>query len=95
VRVIGATIMPCNGTTTYDCGGFNDKRNEINNWIRTTDKFDGVIDFDEITRSQTDPSRLSDEVNGAGTCPVGGDWLHPCPGGYAIMGNGVDLTLFE
>ena len=33
-------------------------RNEVNQWIRTKAPFDGVIDFDRVVRSPTDPNLL-------------------------------------
>ena len=62
-------------------------RGEVNKWIRTSGRFDAVIDFDAVTRDTARPSQLSPEVDG-------GDHLHPSANGYRIMGDAVDLALF-
>jgi lysophospholipase L1-like esterase len=87
VEVIGGTIMPCEGNSYFD-EELETARQEINDWIRTTDKFDAVIDFDEITRDPSSPTRLAPEIDG-------GDGLHPSAAGYQIMADAIDLTLFE
>ena len=62
-------------------------RQKVNAWIRTSGRFDAVIDFDAIARDPDRPSRLSAAVDG-------GDHLHPSAVGYRIMGEAVDLKLF-
>jgi lysophospholipase L1-like esterase len=59
----------------------------VNAWIRTSGRFDAVIDFDAVTRDPAQPARLSPAVDG-------GDHLHPSAAGYRIMGEAVDLELF-
>jgi lysophospholipase L1-like esterase len=62
-------------------------RQTINKWIRTTDQFDGVIDFDKVTTDPTHPGMfliLDDS----------GDHLHPGDAGYKAMGESIDLNLF-
>jgi lysophospholipase L1-like esterase len=93
IRVIGATIIPRHnvapvGTNT----GWNaDKtriRNEVNGWIRTKAPFNGVIDFDQVTRDPANPDLLRPAFN----C---GDGIHPSPAGYYAMGKSVNLSLFH
>jgi lysophospholipase L1-like esterase len=60
----------------------------VNTWIRTSGEFDGVIDFDALTRDPTAPAKLSVAVDG-------GDHLHPSAAGYQIMADGIDLGLFS
>jgi lysophospholipase L1-like esterase len=89
IRVYGGTIMPFEGFTYagyYTPEGEADRR-RINDWIRTSGRFDAVIDFDAATRDPAQPSRLSPAVDG-------GDHLHPSAAGYRIMGDAVDLKLF-
>jgi lysophospholipase L1-like esterase len=62
-------------------------RQTINRWIRTSGKFDGVIDLDAATRDPQTMSRLSKAADS-------GDHLHPGDPGYRIMANAVDLKLF-
>jgi lysophospholipase L1-like esterase len=89
ILVYGATIMPFDGFTFmnyYTLQGEAD-RQRVNEWIRTSGRFDGVIDFDRVTRDPEQPSRLSAAVDG-------GDHLHPSAAGYRIMADAVDLALF-
>jgi lysophospholipase L1-like esterase len=87
IRVIGATIMPFDGFTSYFTPESEADRQAVNAWIRTSGELDGVIDFDAITRDPAQPSRLSAAVDG-------GDHLHPSAAGYRIMAEAIDLGLF-
>jgi len=86
IRVIGATLTPYAGA-----GYFSDKgeqvRKEVNDWIRTSRTFDGVIDFDKITSDPQNPAHFSAQSDS-------GDHLHPGDDGYKAMGDGIDLKLF-
>ncbi|HWL17678.1 MAG TPA: GDSL-type esterase/lipase family protein, partial [Opitutus sp.] len=88
IRVIGATIMPFAGFTSYDTPESEADRQKVNAWIRDSGEFDGVIDFDAITRDPAQPARLSAAVDG-------GDHLHPSAAGYRIMADAIDLSLFS
>ncbi len=87
ITVIGGAIMPCDGHGYYD-DVLETDRQKINDWIRSSDSFDAVIDFDEITRDPSSPTRLSSDVDS-------GDHLHPSVAGYKLMADAVDLSLFE
>ena len=63
------------------------KRAALNQFIRTSHKFDGVIDFDAVMRDPSHPTRMRPEFDS-------GDHLHPNDAGYAAMGNSIDLRLF-
>ena len=89
VLVYGATIMPFAGFTYggyYSADAEADRR-RVNDWIRTSGRFDAVIDFDAAMRDPAQPSRLAPAVDG-------GDHLHPSAGGYRIMADAIDLRLF-
>ena len=90
IKVIGATLLPFEGTTI--AGFFSPekeiKRLAVNHWIRTTRKFDAVIDFDMITRDPGHPARLRPEFDG-------GDHLHPSDAGHQAMGEAIPLRLFD
>ena len=86
IRVYGATILPFEGAHYYTPGGEAD-RQTVNRWIRTSGKFDGVIDLDAVTRDPQKPSQLSPAADS-------GDHLHPADAGYKIMSDTVDLNLF-
>lgn len=63
-------------------------RQEVNAWIRGKGNFDGIIDFDAITRDPAHPERLLPAYDK-------GDHLHPGPAGYRAMGQAIALTLFK
>ncbi len=86
IRVYGATILPFEGAHYYTPDGEAD-RQTVNRWIRTSGKFDGVIDLDAVTRDPQKPSQLSPAADS-------GDHLHPADAGYRIMSDTIDLTLF-
>ena len=89
IRVYGATIMPFEGFSYagYFTPESEAARQTVNAWIRTSGRFDAVIDFDAVTRDPANPLRLSPGVDG-------GDHLHPSAEGYRIMGEAIDLGLF-
>ena len=89
IRVYGATIMPFEGFSYagYFTPESEAERQTVNAWMRTSGRFDAVIDFDALTRDPERPSRLSAAVDG-------GDHLHPSPAGYRIMAEAIDLALF-
>ncbi len=62
-------------------------RTALNDWIRTAKIFDGLIDFDRITRDPQHPTQLLERYNS-------GDYVHPNDTGYKAMADGIDLGLF-
>ncbi len=87
IKAIGATLTPYGGA-----GYFSDKgeqmRKDVNDWIRTSGTFDGVIDFDKITSDPQNPGHFNPQCDS-------GDHLHPGDEGYKAMADGVDLQLFK
>lgn len=88
IAIFGATMTPMGNMNRPNTAGVNAKRKAVNDWIRTSGAFDGVIDFDAVTR---DPSQ-SDQFLPAYDS---GDHLHPSDAGYKAMGESIDLTLFR
>lgn len=86
LKIFGGTITPYGGAGYYSDAG-EQVREAVNNWIRTSGVFDGVIDFDKITRDPQNPTRFNPAYDA-------GDHLHPSDAGYKVMGEGIDLTLF-
>jgi len=86
MKIFGATLTPYGGAGYYSDAG-EQVREAVNDWIRTSGTFDGVIDFDKITRDPANPTRFNPLYDS-------GDHLHPNDAGYNAMGNGIDLTLF-
>lgn len=87
IRVIGATLLPYGGSKTYWSAEGDADRRAINEWIRTSGRFDAVIDFDAAFRSAEDPNKMKPALDS-------GDHLHPSLGGYVEMARVVDLRLF-
>ena len=87
LKIFGATILPYQGFGGWTAKG-EAKRVAVNQWIRTSGAFDGVIDFDAALRDPATPSRLAPQYDS-------GDHLHPGPAGHEAMGNAVDLALFR
>jgi lysophospholipase L1-like esterase len=89
IRVIGATITPYVGSDYYRPGLASEAdRQTVNEWIRTSGHFDGVIDFDSVVRDPRQP----DQLLSAYDC---GDHLHPSPEGYRAMGEAIALKAFR
>ncbi len=87
IKVIGATLLPFEGAMYYSA----EKeiiRTTVNEWIRTSKKFDGVIDFDAAVRDPANPGKLKAEYDS-------GDHLHPNAEGHRRMAEIIDLSLFK
>lgn len=84
VRVIGATITPFGGSV-YDTPAHEEVRAAVNAWIRTSGRFDGVVDFDRAIRDPADPLTIDPRYRTVGD-------LHPDDAGYQAMADAVDLT---
>lgn len=87
IYVFGATITPFKGNNYYSAD-HEKGRSTLNNWIRTTKMFDGVIDFDEAVRNPQDPEAMQSKFL------FENDWLHLNATGYETMGGCIDLGLF-
>ncbi|MFL6415682.1 MAG: SGNH/GDSL hydrolase family protein [Bryobacteraceae bacterium] len=90
LKIFGATLTPFAGTTipNYFAPEKEVKRKAVNNWIRTSHAFDGVIDFDKAIQDPQNPDRILPKYDG-------GDRLHPGDAGYQAMGEAIDLSLFR
>ena len=88
IKVYGATIMPWKGFTMYHTPESEAERLKVNHWIRTSGRFDAVIDFDAVARDAQDPEKLSAATDG-------GDHLHLSAAGYRIIAESIDLGLFR
>ncbi len=83
IKVIGATLTPYKGAGYYSEKG-EAVRSALNQWIRTSGTFDGVADFDQVTRDPENPQQYLPKYDH-------GDHLHPSDAGYEAMGNALDL----
>lgn len=78
IKIYGGTIMPIKNSSYYS-EVHEQVRKNINEWIRTNDKYDGVIDFDKATADPNDQEALRSDLQS--------DWLHPNAEGYKLMGE--------
>jgi lysophospholipase L1-like esterase len=86
LKIYGATLTPFEGAPYYTPEG-EAKRQALNKWIRSSGAYDGVIDFDMVTRDPAAPTKFLPAYDS-------GDHLHPGDAGYKAMGDAVDLALF-
>lgn len=85
VEVHGGTLLPFRGSfmwteerqATWDA---------VNDWIRESGEFDGVVDFAAATASADDPLTLEPTYDS-------GDGLHPNDAGTKAMADAVDLDM--
>jgi lysophospholipase L1-like esterase len=87
LKIFGATLTPFWGAAYYTDVG-EAKRQALNEWIRTSKAYDGVVDFDKATRDPADPKKFLEKYD---SC----DYLHPSDAGYKAMGDAIDLSLFK
>jgi lysophospholipase L1-like esterase len=90
IKVYGATITPFGGNTGYDdpAGLREAARQAVNEWIRTSGRFDAVVDFDAVARDPQNPRQLLPAYDV-------GDHLHFNPTGYKALADAVPAKLFR
>jgi len=86
LTIYGATLAPFEGANYWTPEG-ELKRQALNEWIRTSDAYDAVIDFDAVLRDPAQATKLRSEYDS-------GDHLHPNDAGYAAMAEAIDTDLF-
>ncbi|QNP47257.1 SGNH/GDSL hydrolase family protein [Diaphorobacter aerolatus] len=92
IRVLGATLLPFAGAlpdsplADYFQPEKDALRRRVNDWMRSSDAFDGIVDFDAALRDPDDSTRLIAAYDS-------GDHLHPGDSGLRAMGEAVDLGL--
>jgi len=62
-------------------------RQKVNDWVRSSGEFDGVVDLDAVLRDPSHPTQLLPAYDS-------GDHLHPNNAGCIAEGNAVPLALF-
>jgi len=94
VRVIGTTNPPFENSafeglvTAFYTSEREAMRQKVNDWIRNSGEFDGVVDLDAILRDPSHPTQLLAAYDS-------GDHLHPNNAGCIAEGNAVPIALFE
>jgi lysophospholipase L1-like esterase len=87
LKIFGATLTPFEGAAYFTKEG-EAKREALNEWIRTSKAYDGVIDFDVATHDPAQPTKYLSQYDS-------GDHLHPNDAGYQAMANAIDLAWFK
>ena len=85
VRIIGGTLIPFQGAAYFSAAG-EAKRELVNQWIRTSGAFDGVVDFDRAVRDPANPLVMQPAFDS-------GDHLHPNDAGYQAMAAAAAAAL--
>ena len=91
LTILGCTISPMGGNTSlpgFDTPVNEAKRQALNQWIRTSGVFDGVVDADKVLRDPAQPTRLLLAFDS-------GDHLHPNTDGGKAVANSIDLKLLR
>ena len=90
LKVFGATLLPCEGVifAGYWTPEGEKVRQALNEWMRTSKEYDGVIDFDAVMRDPAAPTKLLPKYDS-------GDRLHPSDAGYQAMADAVNLELLK
>ena len=86
LKIYGGTLTPFKGAFYWNDSG-EARRQKLNEWIRTSGEYDGVVDFDAAVRDSKDPVKFRENFQP-------GDWLHANDAGYKAMADAVDLALF-
>ena len=91
LTILGCTISPMGGNTSlpgFDTPAHEAARVALNQWIRTSGVFDGVVDADLVLRDPSQPTRLLPAYDS-------GDHLHPNTEGGRAVANAIDLKLLR
>lgn len=83
-------MTPFTGTTiaNYWTPEGEATRQALNEWIRSSNEYDAVIDFEAIVRDPSDQRKYLARYDS-------GDHLHPGDAGYQAIANAIDLKLFK
>ena len=88
IRAYGATITPFSGNS-YFTPVREVVRQTVNNWFRTNNLYDGVVDFDKAVRDQNTLTNFLPIYENPDN-----DHLHMNGLGYEVMAGAIDLSLF-
>src|SRR5262245_3833715 len=93
IRVIGTTNPPFENSafeglvTAFYTPEREAVRQKVNDWIRVSGEFDGVVDLDAVLRDPSHPTQLLPAYDS-------GDHLHPNNAGCVAEGNAFPLEMF-
>jgi lysophospholipase L1-like esterase len=86
IKVFMATLLPIQNSVK-DTPENIATQQAVNAWIRAGEGFDGVIDFERVVQDTQNPLRIRADLTS--------DFVHPNLLGYRLMGESIDLRLFE
>ncbi len=86
IKVFGATLLPIQNSRK-DTPANEATRQAVNKWIRQSRRFDAVLDFEKVVQDPQNPLRIRKDLTT--------DYVHPNTEGYRLMGESVNLKLFE
>ena len=86
IKVLGATLLPIQNSRK-DTPANIATQQAVNKWIREPGHFDAVLDFEKVVQDPQNPLRIRANLTG--------DYVHPNTEGYRLMGESIDLKLFE
>lgn len=86
IKIYGATLTPI-GIAVHAPGDMESTRLAVNQWIRTSGAFDGVLDFEAAVRDPSNPESIIPSLTV--------DNVHLNSAGYGVLANSIDLTLFQ
>lgn len=87
LRVWSGTLLPIEGWRTYNLDR-DRMRGEFNQWLRTSQFFDGCVDFDRAVADPNHPSAFAPGFDS-------GDHLHPSEAAYKAMADAVPDILLK
>jgi lysophospholipase L1-like esterase len=92
VRIFACTLVSSKNSTIgeYGAAAIDAKRRELNAFIRSTDIFDGVIEFDAATLDP-ETGMLRPAYGPDSSFGLEPDWLHPNRAGLLKMAEAIDL----
>ncbi|MEV6954406.1 SGNH/GDSL hydrolase family protein [Streptomyces sp. NPDC051183] len=86
IRILGTTLPPYR---SEDAAHWTERgegvRTAVNDWIRTSGAYDGVVDLDRAVADPADPRKIRPEY-------AAPDYLHLNDAGYKAMADTVDLN---
>jgi lysophospholipase L1-like esterase len=90
LKVYGGTLTPFQAFLPglYYTAVGEAQRQTVNQWIRTSNAYDAVIDFDKAIRDPGNPAKILPAYDS-------GDNLHPNDAGYKAMADAISLSLFR
>jgi lysophospholipase L1-like esterase len=86
IKVFLATLLPIQNSVK-DTPANIAAQQAVNAWIRAGDGFDGVVDFEKVVQDPQNLLRIRADLTA--------DFVHPNTLGYRLMGESIDLKLFE